>query len=374
MKNVIISLLIQVISLFITAFCTSAELYFIFNGPTEDLNSEPIGWETRVYEFDANTQTLSHIWSLGKYETAWKTSINYTEKIAAFLNYDYDKIGIFQFRDFKSLNTIYADSGQRLSPQFTQYRDTLENKNYILAGISESPKYKNSLGIIIFDISEGKTVGKSNLSNGEFRVWGSLPRGLDGTDMIPVSVEDDTIYSYQLSVYKYYTSPIDPKIVRTKPRRGGNIIANEPGFLVIQLFPNLNDLSHREFLIYNRILKFWKSYYLEGGSTSLHLANANGWLVGEVKTVNDNSDYAKGFGESPIPRGDFAFLNPLSGSLFYHDLGRGEQVLFVEDSTVYYKLFDELYKAKITDDGITDAEFILRDEMVRFFRAGFSGE
>lgn len=190
-------------------------------------------------------------------------------------------------------------------------------------------------------------------------------------DMLSIRMEQDgTLESIGFNV-SFDCPPVPDSIVIMKSSNGWVLLANDPYFHVLMSVPDHHGLTQRELLIYNRKANFWNSTLTEGSQTTPKLIN--GWLVGVIADTDPETNYETHKGFPPILREDVVFIEPLKDHQFTVHLGKGCEVLWIENSEVYYRVGQDLYKAKIENDDFTNRQLILSDPKVNHIHWAFRG-
>jgi len=166
-------------------------------------------------------------------------------------------------------------------------------------------------------------------------------------------------------------TPVPDGIVTMKSSNGWVMVANEPVYRALMSVADRNGLTQREVLIYHRATNVWKSIMVGGAETALRVTN--GWLTGVIADPDPetNRDIHRGF--PSILRDEVVLINPWDDHAITVRLGKGCEILWVEDETVYYRVGTDLYKARIGKDDFVDRELLLSDPRIEFVHWAFRG-
>ena len=227
------------------------------------------------------------------------------------------------------------------------------------------------------DIESGSITNKSDsmLAGGEMRLSGARNEYAGGYGDDIISFRNVSNIPNKPNAYAVATlfngSPPSDSIVRMKKSFGWVMVANEPDFRAILSVPDRNGLVEREVLILDRRAGLWSSILIDGAETSLR--PINGWLTGVIADPDPETDYAIRKGFPPKLREDVVIINPLEVHQFKVHLGKQSEVLWIEDSTTYYRVGDGLYKAKIRNDDFVERTLLVRDARVKQIHWAFRG-
>jgi hypothetical protein len=228
---------------------------------------------------------------------------------------------------------------------------------------------------LIFQL-QGKSIRKVSQTfdaPSELRLAGVQPQyGTCGkNDIITVRKNSNGDFEALELSGSIFNPAVPDSIVKMKGSTGWIVVANEPNYRAMLSIPDRNGLSERELLIYRTDGDYWKSFILMGAETALHLVN--GWLTGVVADSDPNSDYTQHKGYPSVLRGIIVMVNPIENIQFAVQLGNGCEILWIEDGTVYYRVGQELYKARIDNDNIVDQTLILTDPRIDNIHWAFRG-
>ena len=226
-----------------------------------------------------------------------------------------------------------------------------------------------------FDIESGSITNKSDsmLAGGELRLSGAQNEYAGGYDDDVITyrrLKDIPINPNSLDILFHGSSPPD-SIVKMINSYGWAMIANEADYRALVSRPDKNGLIKREVLLCDRKNGTWSSLLIDGAETSLR--PINGWLTGVIADPDPETDYAIRKGFPPKLREDVVIINPLGVHQFKVHLGKQSEVLWIEDSTTYYRVGDGLYKAKIRNDDFVERTLLVRDARVKQIHWAFRG-
>ncbi len=99
----------------------------------------------------------------------------------------------------------------------------------------------------------------------------------------------------------------------------------------------------------------------------------NGYLVGIIAEQHPDTDHEKHEKHPPVLSEDVAVLDPRLKKQFVVHLGEKCEVLWIEESVVYYRLGDDLYRARLVGEDFVDRQLLLTDPRVGHIHWAFSG-
>ena len=149
-------------------------------------------------------------------------------------------------------------------------------------------------------------------------------------------------------------------------------IANEEKFRAfLRFLPPLED-NHKQLLIQNRDTQEWHSLVLPGAETNPHVVNE--WLVGVVADPNPENDYEARRFYGAVPRTEVILIDPFEVHQFTVNLGKQSEVLWIEGDSVWYRIDDGLYQARIENDNFVDRTLLVKDSLVTRIHWAFRGK
>jgi len=164
---------------------------------------------------------------------------------------------------------------------------------------------------------------------------------------------------------------IPDSIIVMKSSYGWNLIAAEPAFLVLCSVPDKNGYKERELLVLNRATGQWSSLLVPGAETAPRLVGR--WLVAAISPSDPRTDFVKRGGYPPLRQAKSVMVNPMMARQFTVHLGEQSEVLWIEDSTAYYRVQDSLFTARVANDDFKDRRIILTDPRVLHIHWAFRG-
>lgn len=166
-------------------------------------------------------------------------------------------------------------------------------------------------------------------------------------------------------------SPIPYAIVHLKESYCWNLVANSREYSALLSVPEKNELTQRELLVYKPESDSWTSLLIEGAETRLR--TINGWLVGNVADSDPRTDHVKRVGYPPLQRENIIMIDPSSGASLDISIGKDSEILWVDGEIVYYRIENQLFKATLRGNSLTERTLLLKDQRVRHIHWAFRG-
>jgi hypothetical protein len=348
--------------------------YLVYGRPNADLPNR-LPFPTRIYDYDENKNILNELWSTDR--NARTTSIMELSDIGKLIVYeDNCRLHVFKYVNMPENTLInlesYGPLGDRIF--YAEYRNGTDA--IITTKLIEAKDMPtgHSFEYRCFSIDNGKEIGKSGKSDNDYNLRLSGIRSPYGGGVSNVLSLHYTTDGYLVPIEQDIDNEhimISDLIIQMDSSLGWTLIANNDNYLAILSAPYRHGLSHRELLIYNKIEDKWHSMLIQGASTAPVIVND--WLVGVIADVDPETDFDTRKGFPPLLREDVVLINPLKNHQFTVHLGNNAEVLWIETDSVYYRLDDSLYKARIEKDDFVDRQLLLTDPRVRHFHWAFKG-
>lgn len=164
---------------------------------------------------------------------------------------------------------------------------------------------------------------------------------------------------------------VPDSIVVLKESFGWNLIADEPNFRALTSIPEKNGLAQSEILLYNKDTRTWGSLLIPGVETAVGVINDR--LIGVIADQNPRTDYTRRIGGPPSLREESIVIDPIRSRAFTVHLGKESEILWVEDSTAFYRVQDTLFRAMIGADDFQNRTVVLVDFRLHFVHWAFRG-
>jgi hypothetical protein len=345
------------------SYCDS--LFFIYNGPPEG-GSAHTGNQFIIYGFDTAAKELAPVWTAGKNVEVRDIKL-YDNGGPIILKQEPTKIFIIPTQNIKNALSFDLSGFNWIENYY--YFSKQDSLGYLEIIYLKNPADSNpssAMGIANYSIVDGfrEVTSKAMAQDGELR--------LCGDDVVSFrTLSDIPAKPYDIDI-AFDGAPVPDSIVHRKNSIAWVMIANESDFRAFLSVPEKNGLTQRELLIYNRRTGMWKSILLEGAQTKLELRN--GWLVGRIADQSPETDFTLRRGVPPIARENVIIINPLTMSIVTVRLGGTvSSVLLIENDTVYYRIDEDLYRARISNSGFVDSELIVSDSRVFSIGRAFRG-
>ncbi|NJA07655.1 hypothetical protein HC024_18245 [Methylococcaceae bacterium WWC4] len=224
---------------------------------------------------------------------------------------------------------------------------------------------------------------------------GGIPGGIISGDFFYIKVGSDSKLSIWVGREKLTTNWRLPENIIFS--QSDNVIAyvNSNNMLVLSSRDNkqrstAEELGKSTYYVFNKRSSKWKIIGFPGGRTEVR--GLNEWLVGYVadiarKTQSPGSDRRrKHMAETGTPI-DWRFDSAnvfFSGILMLHNINTGKEykiitsqgdseILWVNDSYVYYRVNDELIKARILDQTIDTGQVLAKEDFIADIHWAFEG-
>lgn len=233
----------------------------------------------------------------------------------------------------KSVQKGYKSEQMQVKQNFYQQSTVTGRKELLLGG--QAPPY----GSVSHDIVTVKI-------------------GLDGI-IIPISAELD-LGASPIPKDLYNSYGIDTSSFWV-------LVANESSYRILASTSNAELLERniRIYLFNDKVSNTWGLLEIEGSATRLR--STGRLLSGVVTTKHPDTDIEKRFTKTPIWTDKVVLVDPLGLDQFTVQLGEGCEVLWVEGSTVFYRVGSSLFKANISGDDFVNRIKLFEDPIVRQF-------
>ena len=259
--------------------------------------------------------------------------------------------------------------------------------NHLIQGVKLRRKSQSLLlGADIDNLS----VENIDVNNYKYSILSGIPGGAvaggdylslyakeDGSLVIPVTsdISKRPVFPYKL-----------PKIWKQKKKDRIVAFINNDKLLVLSSIKSRNrderGIGSTPFYILNKETNKWHKHDFKGGSTAIR-SFGNYWLAGEVKEKKGKraNQFRRGIRKKETRTGspvkwrldeynDFApgilFCYNADTKKYYEILTNDadSEVLLIDNGIVYYKIYDEIYKAEIGENEISKGELLVKDDIV----------
>ena len=156
-------------------------------------------------------------------------------------------------------------------------------------------------------------------------------------------------------------------------------IINEKIVVLVELTQKPKDnysIGNKDLLIYNNELQEWSKLNIPGTRTGTK-DYGNYWFGGYVLEDNEerkftniikkNSEAYWRFTEQGLYAPGILFLYNVKNKQYYeiNTNDADSEILLIDNSNVYYRIYDEIYKSEIIGDIITDGELLVKSDIVQ---------
>lgn len=366
----IISIILTICIIIPSAVRASGDLYLIYGQPgSVQINKRP--YETTIFELDEDELSIKKVWSIGENIQTKNIKTYYSvEKI--MISEGEIHINKLHIIDFDDINNSYslelAPIGRVINYRYISVND---GKDQLRILYRKGVNYKKTPQRVIRINVDGTSLVPKNVPVkwGEIRLSGARSN-YGGGESEGAFVNRDSLgflWSPDEDINDFGGISLPDSVIRIRHNRGLGVNVFEPKFLVLGSVPVFEEKNRREIYIYNRIDSSWNSMIVMGARTSPRLIN--NWLVGIIAYPDAESrHYPSALTEN------FVLINPLEASQFTVYLGKNAEILWIENTDVYYRLDDSLYKARIENNDFVDRQLLLTDPRIKHIHWAFRGK
>jgi hypothetical protein len=352
----------------------ATQLFFVYGQPGTDMPNK-MPFPTIIYRYDLHSGALEEMWST---DDRVKTIniLNLLESGRLILMEDYSRFHVFRYHNIPQTIPVAAELLAPINRRFYYVQDADESGAIIVFKISSSssryPPGRSESKLL--SIEDGQVIDDVELSKSRFelKLAGLIsPYGNGSSNVLGVNIEPDGSLKPIGLNFNITDVAIPKHMIQMDSSLGWAVIANKSDYMALISSAHRHGLTHRELLILNKLSNKWSSVLIEGAETAPTIVND--WLVGIVADVDPETDYETRKGFPPILHEDVVLVNPIDGQHFKVHLGKNGEVLWIEDTTVYYRIDDRLYTAHIENSDFIDRQLLLTDDRVRHFHWAFRG-
>lgn len=348
-------------------------VYFIYSGPTE--STTPLGSHSAIiYRYDNTSDSLLKEWQTPDNE--------WIKDVRCYPNNQMLLVSTKTGLSDKIKNMYYVKADSVITKKVISYENRENIGFYHILKSNDTDKLiktyshsSNGLNSVVFDLNTEKEVQSKSLSDNEEFDLAGLSSAYYGSSHDILSYRSIKNGIFQPFRESYYLDvlPVPDSLIKMQDSNGWNLIADEDNFIIMCSVPNKNGLKFRELLIYNKLSTVWSSVLIEGDMTTPRVFN--GFIVGEVKISSPDTDWKKRLIFSPIITDSIVIIDPLKLKKNLVRLGKRCKFLWIDDDNkVYYRIGQELYKAKFESGDFINRELILKDFMVNCIHWAFQGQ
>ena len=352
----------------ITITATAQSLYFIHHGPLTS-GSPRIPNVAIIYEWNENTGELTQVWPTGPDVEAFTVEV-YPDPgpiVVTQGEWSFETLYVFWRDDIRVPEFIELEApGSVTKYHYVPMSDGTHQMEirYFDRTNKNSSDRDRTFGYTLVPLgrSEEAHVDTGARGLGEPRVAGS-------TSIISFRRDPSSVLTPIGTEFAFDELSIPDSVVTSESSRGWNLILNEPSHRCLLSVPDRHGLTHRELLVQDRATGTWQSVMIEGSRTTPR--PINGWLVGTIADTDPETDYEARKGFPSLLREEAVVFDPLTCHQFTVHLGKMSEVLWIEDSTLYFRTGQELHRARIDNDALVDATLLISDFKVNFIHWAF---
>jgi hypothetical protein len=364
---------VALVFILISNVALSQTIYFVFSGPIES-GYPAARHQTIIYALE-NQKNLEEMWSTELGKTARKISIHPSDKI--LLIGERAKSGeVINIFPLDNLQGVYAlklgDSGQISNWYFAV--DSKKSKFIVAESSAENRTRPSVRTISLYSIDNREKLNPelNNVIDSYIKPSGlNTPYYSMQSDIVGLKWDNNKGFISAKENLNILLPAIDPVKIEIGSTKGWIFLANEHDFMALLSIPFMEKQEFRELLVYDRTKDIWFSMRVKGAETALRLTNDK--LAGIIADQNPSTDYRQSVGYPGILREDVVIVYPLENRQLTVHLGKDCEVLWIEADSVYYRIDDSLYKARIDNDDFVDRQLLLTDPRVRYFHWAFKG-
>ena len=348
----------------------SESIYLIYGQIGTDLY-QGMPFPIKIFKFEAQNSSLIELWSNRIHDK----SVNILNLFETGILILQDENGVFRVFNYSDIpNNTYVDLSDigPISRRSYYLEDHNKSGAILVSPVYHDPS-KNNLPLYrLFNIDNGKEIinGDKEVGNYSPKLSGIISPYGNGTDNLCNILIDSlgviTARSPKIDLGSYV---IPDDLIQMHSSKGWNVIANENDYLAILSVPEKHGLVNRELLIYNKSSREWSSILIPGARTAPTIVN--NFLAGIIAEVDPNTDYELLIGYPPILSDSTVIINPMTALQFTVKLGENSEVLWIENSTAYYRVGDSLFSAQMQNNDLVNKQLILKDEKIKHIHWAF---
>jgi hypothetical protein len=367
-------------------------LYLVSGTPTPKADAP---FPVVLYNLDKGEKTLNNVREVVGKENIELIRPYYDEKLISIINFKYGK-------DNERCIINLIDMNYPLKSK--SFQITYPRKySYIRSGLHNIPEEGIYYVIDVSHRGDSQLIGL-NIHNGMHKklksrilsykiVYGIPGSAIPGGDYLSVYPDFDDALGIRFGRERIKSNWKLPKSIQFDKRDRIVIHVNNKDMLALASIKtrvrNEKGLGHTKFHVLNKETGKWQMVQFQGGSTSVR-SFGNKWLAGYVEEKGGgrkspgHEKRRKEMTKTGTPFEWRANGKYIPGILFLYnvdtkkkyewDTGQGDsEVLLVDGGTVYYRVNDEIYKAKVGKAKIENPELLVKDEVVPDIHWAFIG-
>jgi len=356
------------------AVAVQSKLYLLYGEACEDLGPS-LYFPFDLYSLDAEARRLDSVWSLRR--TTRIEGVRPFPQLGSFLLTEgYPPPSALSVLSTSSLTTIDHYDLSSLGT-VTRIRQLATNEPLGQISVTYTSNiFDPQARYSVKRVSVGRVTDISNAASentvGELRLAGVPSRNAGGDGdvlsfrdikILPQEIKDSTILASAF--------PVPDSVIQMKDSFLWTLFAHESSFLALHSVSGHGGIAYKEILIYNRSKSSWASIMVPGDETPLR--PVNNWIVGEVTYSGPGTDWKRRVGAPPILTDSILALEPSSLKLIIAKVGSDAEVLWIEDSTAWYRVQDSLFTATVAESDFINRTLILADPRVKHIHWAFRG-
>ncbi len=357
------------ITLFIIHISASApnareSIYLIYGQIGTDLY-QGMPFPTEIYKYDTTNHSLVKLWATKEHDRT--TNLLNLPELGKLVIYENNNV--FKIFDYWHMPEYDSLDLRRMGPLNDRcyYLHSKKNNDLILIPDYDIDPVKGRiLDDKYIDITNGNElhIRENTLNDYEMVPAGIISPLGNGTDNIcTINIDSLGVITARSLMIDLGSYVVPSDLIQTSSSRGWNIIANGNNYLAILSVPELHGLFNRELLIYNKLSRKWASILIPGARTAPTIVN--NFLAGIISGVEPNTYDELLIGNPPKLSDSTVIINPMTAVQFTVKLGEDSEVLWIENSTAYYRAGNSLFTAQIQDNSFVNKQLILKDEKIK---------
>lgn len=366
MKATVGLALVMLFSITITA--TGQSLYLIHHGPLKG-GSPRVPNVAIIYQFDEDTGELTLVWPTGVDVEAFTVEV-YPDPGPIVITqgeWSFERLYVFWRDNIRTPEFIKLEAPGSVSKyRYVPMPDGTSQMEikYFDGTNNNSSDRDRTFGYTLVPLAGSP---EAHVDTGARELW--EPRVAGSTSIISFRRDPSSVLTPIGTAFAFDEFSILDSVVTSETSRGWNLILNEPSHRCLLSVPDRHGLTHRELLVQDRATGTWQSVMIEGSRTTPR--PINGWLVGTIADTDPETDYEARKGFPSLLREEAVVFDPLTCHQFTVHLGKMSEVLWIEDSTLYFRTGQELHRARIDNDALVDATLLISDFKVNFIHWAF---